>query len=131
MAARRAQARNATRMYLTGNTLSPTIRALPGFVDRMIRTTMRYYEPQVENAAKRGAPWTDQTTNARNGLVARSGKEVNTHYIVLAHQVPYGIWLEVRFGAKNATIMPTINEYGPKVMGTLEKILDRYKAGGL
>jgi len=108
------------------NTLSPRIKTLPAYVDHVVGTTMSYYEPQVENYAKTNAPWNDQTTNARNGLTATSGKEKDAHFIVLAHQVPYGIWLEVRWSGKNAIIMPTIEVYGPKVMETLNKILDKY-----
>lgn len=115
------------RFLLESDTLTPGIRGIPAFVDRIVGTTMRYYEPQVESHAKLNAPWTDRTTNARNGLIASSGKEGDSHYIVLAHQVPYGIWLEVRWGGKYSIIMPTVDVYGPKVMGTIQKILDRYK----
>ena len=115
------------RFLMESDTLTPGIKGLPSFIDKIVGTTMRYYEPQVENYAKMNAPWTDRTTNARNGLIASSGKEGGSHYIVLAHQVPYGIWLEVRWGGKYAIIMPTIDVYGPKVMSTIQKILDRYK----
>lgn len=121
-----AKGGKAIRALMVSDTLTPGIKALPGVVDKMVRTTMAYYEPQVENYAKINAPWQDQTTNARNGLVATSGKEGGTHYIVLAHQVPYGIWLEVRWSGKYAIIMPTVDVFGPKVMGTLQKLLDRY-----
>jgi hypothetical protein len=86
---------------------------------------MRYYEPKLENYAKLNAPWKDRTSNARNGLAARSGRDSKTHYIVLFHQVPYGIWLETRWSAKYAIIMPTIDHFGPEVMDTFQKILDR------
>lgn len=127
---RAAKGARAMSIILEEDTLTPGIKGVPGFVDKMARTTMKYYEPQVENYAKLNAPWTDRTTNARNGLIARSGKMANTHFITLAHQVPYGIWLEVRWSGKYAIIMPTIEEYGPKVMNTMQSILDRYKAQG-
>ena len=122
-----AKSAGAIRFLLEEDTLTPGIKALPAFVNKIVGTTMKFYEPQVENYAKLNAPWTDQTTNARNGLIASSGKEGGSHYIVLAHQVPYGIWLEVRWGGKYAIIMPIIDVYGPKVMSTIQKILDRYK----
>lgn len=115
---------------LTSDTLTPGIKRLPKSVDKMVAATFKYYEPQVENFARLNAPWTDQTSNARNGLIARYDNDGKTHSITLAHQVPYGIWLEVRFAGKYAIIMPTIDEYGPRVMGTLQKMLDRYNAGG-
>ena len=124
-----AKGANAIRVLLEEDTLSPGVKGIPGFIDKVVGSTMRYYEPQVENYAKQNAPWTDQTTNARNGLAARSGKEKDAHYIVLAHQVPYGIWLEVRWSGRYAVILPTIEVFGPKVMDTISKILDRYDGG--
>lgn len=124
-----AKGASAMRFLLDEDTLTPGIKAIPGFVNKMVGTTMKYYEPQAENYAKLNAPWTDRTTNARNGLIARSGKEGDSHYLLVAHQVPYGIWLEVRWGGKYAIIMPTIDYIGPQVMGTLQKILDRYDGG--
>jgi len=118
------------RLTLEEDTLTPTLKALPGVIDKIVATTMHYYEPQVENYAKLNAPWKDRTTNARNGLAARSGRNAKTHYIVLFHQVPYGIWLETRWSAKYAIIMPTIDKYGPEIMDTFNKILEKRFPGG-
>ena len=81
--------------------------------------------PDVENYAKINAPWTDQTGNARNGLAARAYREKDEIGIVLYHQVPYGIWLETRFGGRYAIIEPTIQAMSPEVMAAFERILDR------
>lgn len=110
------------------DTLTPGARGLNSFVQKAIGTTLAYHEPQAENYAKQNAPWTDQTTNARNGLIARSGKTANEYWLVVAHQVPYGIYLETRWSGKYAIIGPTLEEFGPKIMNTLEGILDRYSA---
>lgn len=118
------------RFILEEDTLTPTLQALPGVIDKIIATTLNYYEPKVENHAKLNAPWQDQTTNARNGLAARSGKSGKTRWIVLFHQVPYGIYLETRWNAKYAIIMPTIDKFGPEVMDTFRKILEKRFPGG-
>lgn len=97
---------------------------------RLIKTvyaTMEFYAPQVENYAKVNAPWTDRTGNARNGLAARAFQETGNAGIVLFHQVPYGIWLEVKNSGAYAIIMPTIDYYGPVVMRRLERVMDRTK----
>lgn len=99
----------------------------PAFHAAML-ATLRYYEPRIENYARQNAPWTDQTANARNGLIARSGSTGSQYFLVLAHRVPYGIYLETRWSGKYAIIMPTINSEGPKVMGTIEKIFERIGA---
>lgn len=81
--------------------------------------------PEVENYMKINAPWDDQTGNARNGLAARAYRDNDEIGIVLYHQVPYGIWLETRFGGKYAIIEPTIQAMSPVVMARFERILDR------
>lgn len=101
------------------------MRLAPDMISAAVATTFKFYESQIENSAKTNAPWTDRTSNARNGLTARAGKNGNTHFVILAHQVPYGLFLEIKHSGANAIIMPTIDQFGPKVMHTLQKILDR------
>jgi hypothetical protein len=122
--------RQFARLTLEEDTLTPTLKALPHVIDGIIALTLNYYEPKMENHAKLNAPWEDQTSNARNGLAARSGKEGKTRFIVLFHQVPYGIYLETRWSGKYAIIMPTIEEFGPQVMDTFQKILEKRFPGG-
>jgi hypothetical protein len=107
------------------DTLTPGLAGVMPKIDRLIATTMKMYEPQVENYARANAPWTDQTSNARNGLIATSGQEGSNHFIDLAHRVSYGIYLETRWGARYAIINPTIQAMGPRVMGTLQGILTK------
>lgn len=123
--------RQFARLTLEEDTLTPTLKALPRIIDGIVALTLNYYEPKMENHAKLNAPWQDQTSNARNGLAARSGKDAKTRFIVLFHQVPYGIYLETRFSGKYAIIMPTIEEFGPQVMDTFQKILDKRFPGGV
>lgn len=81
--------------------------------------------PEVENHMKLNAPWTDQTTNARNGLAARAYQEAFETGIVLYHQVSYGIFLETRWNGRYAIINPTIEAMSPKVMNRYERLLER------
>jgi len=114
------------RFLIESDTITPSVPKIQPFLNKAVTTTLHFYEPQVENSAKRNAPWKDQTTNARNGLRAASGKEGDAHFLVLAHQVPYGVYLETRWAGKFAVIVPTLQEYGPRVMKTLSKILERF-----
>lgn len=111
--------------YMKSGTLGEGIRQKPARVIRDIQTVMDLYAPRVEAYAKTHAPWTDRTGNARNGLAARSYREGDEQGIVLFHQVPYGLWLEVRFSGRYAIIDPTIAEMGPVVMRAIEGILER------
>lgn len=101
-------------------------------LQRALYGVVKYWDGPVERYMKHNAPWTDRTTNARNGLFAtaqKSGTRIATSNfaIVLGHTVDYGVYLEE--GTENMKarpiIMPTIKVYAPKVMKTLTKILNR------
>jgi hypothetical protein len=102
------------------------LQQLGGFVQKAALGSVRYWDSQVEAYAKVNARWTDRSSNARNGLMGRSGVEGDTVYLVLAHKMHYGIYLEVRWSGKYAIIQPTLEIYGPKVMKSFEGMLDRY-----
>lgn len=94
-------------------------------VRRMVDLHMQYWAPRAEAYMKNNAPWTDQTGNARNGLAARAFRDGDNAGIVLYHQVPYGIWLEVKNDGEYAIIVPTIETVGPEVMEDLRGKLAR------
>jgi hypothetical protein len=94
-------------------------------VNDAVMAVLERKAPDVEAHMKINAPWTDQTGNARSGLRAEAydlGDEQKG--IILYHQVPYGIWLEVKYSGKYAIINPTIEVMGPEVMAALESLLD-------
>ena len=78
--------------------------------------------PQAEKWMKTGAKWIDRSSNARNGLKARSVVSSDRIAVVLYHSVPYGIWLEVRWDGKYARIEPAIREFAPKLMEMVAKL---------
>lgn len=99
-------------------------------LQRAIFGVTRYWDGRCEAHMKQHAPWKDRTSNARNGLFATAAKLAkNVFAIILGHSVTYGVYLEV--GTKNMKarpiIVPTMEEYGPKVIKTLSKILSRLK----
>lgn len=107
--------------------LTPEMRRAPNKIRRAALTTAQSMAPEVENYMKLNAPWTDQTSNARNGLAARAYQEGSDIGIVLFHQVSYGVWLETRWGGKYSIIVPTIEVMGPRVMMRFDRIMDRIK----
>lgn len=119
---------NGVRIELPLGELIRNIQGIEPFVRRAAVATLDRYAGVIESAARTNAPWTDRTSNARNGLfthVSQSGEMV--YSLDLAHRVPYGIWLEVRWSGRYAIIMPTLQEYGPRVMATFDGLLDRYQ----
>jgi len=120
-----AIAQGAISFYLKDNGMMDKIKTGGAKTMKEIMAVMEFYAPQVEAYAKNNAPWQDRTSNARNGLAAQSFKESNNVGIVLYHQVPYGIWLEVKNSGRFEIINPTIDHYGPIVLGKLGRVMDR------
>lgn len=108
------------------------VRHMEDKLQRALYGVVKHWDGPVERHMKHNAPWTDRTSNARNGLFAIAAKSArslaaSTFAIVLGHTVDYGVYLEE--GTENMEarpiIWPTIELFAPRVMGTLNKILDR------
>lgn len=118
-------ASNGSSIRIVMNTLTPGLAAFPVKLHTAVGAVMQFHEATVQDAARSGAPWTDQTSNARGGLFAKAYASAKAHGIVLYHTVPYGIWLEVRWGGRYQIIIPTIQRQGAAVMRTLSGVLRR------
>lgn len=97
--------------------------------DRAITATMAYHASQASAYAKRNAPWSDQTSNARNGLFARAERDRPKYRIVIGHSVPYGIWLEVRYSGRYQIIRPTVDREAVELMKTISLLYSRLFKG--
>lgn len=99
---------------------------LAGFDDkarRAIKASAQYVAPQAEAWMKNNAKWTDRTSAARNGLSAKVVDSGNSVAIVLYHSVPYGVYLETRWGGKYAVIEPTIHVMAPLYVEAVGRLL--------
>jgi hypothetical protein len=103
--------------------MTKAINAGSEVIKSRVMAVLGQQAPQIENWMKTNAPWQDQTGNARNGLAARAYREDDEMGIILYHQVPYGIWLEVRFSGEYAIIDPALQYWGPKVMQAVGSVL--------
>lgn len=73
---------------------------------------MKNLAGQAEAEMKEEAPWTDRTSNARNGLTADvnlPGTQKDT--LSLAHGVDYGVYLELANAGKFSIVNPKADEY--------------------
>lgn len=104
------------------------LRKVKPSIDQALATLMKFEATKVEGYMRVNAPWTDRTTNARNGLFARAFSEAHSHVIVAYHTMPYGIWLEVRFSGQYAIINPTILAEGRRIMGDVRNLLSKLRA---
>lgn len=105
--------------------LVANLRSFDTRVHRAIAATMKFHATRAQAYARQAAPWTDRTSNARNGLFAKAESSGNSHRIIVGHSVSYGIWLEVRWSGRYAIIRPTIDREGPLVMDTVSKLYSR------
>lgn len=112
-------------------------------INRALFATAKYWDGRCEAHMKQKAPWKDRTSNARNGLAAAAAKLAKGVYaIILTHGVTYGIFLELGHQHSVALkgggtsewsvkpypiIIPTMDEYGPKVIKSCQKLLSRLK----
>lgn len=78
---------------------------------------------QAESFMKSEAPWTDQTGAARNGLKAQLVVSTNKVALVMYHSVPYGVFLEVRWGGKYGVIPAAMAAVGPFWVEALSRIM--------
>lgn len=110
---------------ITSDTLTPGLEQLSPNAHSGITALVEYFSDVAEGHMRRNAPWTDRTTNARNGLFAQAFTDPEQYVILLYHTMPYGIWLEVRWSGRYAIILPTVETVGPQMMRQLQKLLRR------
>lgn len=101
-------------------------------VDGYIHAVFEYQGSKALTHAKTNAPWTDRTGNARAGLGVDIGwVPMESHSLTLFHRMPYGIFLETRWGGRYAIILPTIRLFGRDTMRLLNKLLAKIRTQGV
>ena len=96
-------------------------------MDRRVQRAMvggaLFVKPKAIAMMKDNAPWTDRTSAARNGLNAEVVVDGKTVGIVLYHTVPYGVFLETRWGGKFAVIEQTMESIAPMYIEAIERLV--------
>jgi len=113
--------------YWKSDTLSGGLKQFPAKLDRAIVSVFEYEATRAETHAKTEAPWTDQSSNARNDLfTATEHVPLKSHTLIVSHgpNIPYGKWLEIRWAGKYAIIMPTVKVAGSDIMRLLNGLLE-------
>lgn len=112
----------STQIKWTGDLAVSDFSQLDNEIRRAMVAAAGKTAPEAEAWMKQNANWIDRTSNARNGLGARSVVSDNRIAVVLYHSVPYGIWLEVRWDGKYAVIEPAIREFAPRLMSLVAQL---------
>jgi len=98
------------------DTLTPALKRLLPVIDSGVDLAFDAVQPMAESYARENAPWTDRTSNARNGLFATHDKvPMVVHRLIVYHTMPYGLWLEVRWSGRYAIIGPTLFHTAPQL----------------
>lgn len=82
------------------------LRRFDGRANDAIAKVFSYHEGVSESYMRDHAPWTDRTTNARNGLYSKAEVEGTVHTLLLSHFVSYGIYLETMQSGRYGIIVP-------------------------
>lgn len=109
--------------YWKSDTLFRSVAGMDKQLDRALAAAIEFAATKSEASMRKNAPWTDQTSNARNGLHTVPFHDGRTHGYHLAHGVPYGIWLEVRWDGRYGIIPQSVQEGGMMVMSLMTKLL--------
>lgn len=113
----------ASGIIWTGD-LPSNLKKVNSVVQSAIKVGVGVNATKAETWMKSNAPWTDRTSNARNGLTARPVFDSpDQAKIVLSHGVPYGIWLEVRWGGRYAIVGPAVEYWSPITMQFISKLI--------
>jgi hypothetical protein len=86
------------------------VEILHNLEEEVLRTAVEALEYAQDNA-----PWEDRTGDARAGLDVDVRWEGDSIIWQMFHTVDYGIYLETRWNAKFAIIMPTLELYAPQI----------------
>lgn len=115
-----------TKLVWDNKSMSGKLSIAPKKFDVLLDALVDYHSVQVQDKSRANAPWTDQTSNARNGLLARGFSSEEGKGIILGHSVEYGVYLETMQSGRFRVIMPTLEAQLPVIMkqatGLLRKL---------
>lgn len=96
----------AKRLSIEMSEIRSNLARFDGRANDAIAKVFEFQKGASEAYMRSNAPWTDRTTNARNGLFSKSLREGDSHLLVLSHGVSYGIFLETMQAGKYGIIVP-------------------------
>lgn len=92
------------------NTLSEIVSGIKKQADSALNSVCETGAERMENYAKKNAPWTDRTGNARRTLEGFTDVDRHTRYIGVCGNMEYSPSLEMLYGKKYAILYPAVQE---------------------
>nr|DAV09903.1 MAG TPA: type I neck protein [Caudoviricetes sp.] len=99
--------------------VSKNLQALDQKVKHRAGVIMGYVGAATVTQAKRGAPWTDRTGNARRSIHSETTANGANIAVSVGIGVHYGVYLELDHGGKYRVVDPTVFGYGKSQMQVL------------
>ena len=109
--------------------LKQNLRSFSKDTNNKISAIMDYEAAYTTGWLKTNAPWHDNTGAARSGLITLPFNRGNTHELLMAYSVYYGIWLEVAHSGRWAVITPAMRIVGQKVMDDMQLLINSIVRG--
>lgn len=109
---------------LTG--MNNVLRNLNTYVNRTVKeleSVSSDYANAMQAYSKANRPWTDRTGNARRGLFGYVLSEPTRIRTRIAHQVHYGVYLELGFQGRFAILQPTVAHYIADYYKDVERVV--------
>lgn len=78
---------------------------------------------KMEGEAKRGAPWTDRTGNARQSIRGVSGWNGGKLRCGVSGNMEYSVYLELAHEGQNAILWPTVQANEAHIKEQLRKVV--------
>lgn len=92
-----------------------------------LQMLMQTAASKMEAWAKQNAPWTDRTGAARQRLHGEAYWEDSKIVVAaIAHQVDYGIWLELAHQRRFAILEKALEEHRDEIEDAVKVLLKRY-----
>lgn len=96
-------------------------------IEKRVRAAIGLYAgtaaEKMEGEAKKKAPWTDRTSNARNSIQGDFGWEGNKAVITLSGNMNYSVFLELAHGKKYAILSPTIQSHSTEILRGYQRLV--------
>ena len=109
--------------------ISGMVKGLTSGQDKAEAAIRMYAETgaqKLQTEKKNNARWTDRTGRARQSLDSYVSAVANGYRIALAHDVTYGIWLELAHEKRFSIIPQTIEYVGTfEIMPGFQNLLNR------
>ena len=121
------------RVIWTSDSLTHGLIWFKANVEAELLKELEQFAQECEDYMKANAPWEDRSGDARDGLTADADQNdaKGNLGVVLAHGVDYGVYLEFKFGGRDAIIIPTMEIMGPQLMARIGGLLDRVDYQGI